>query len=163
LNLVEKLPSAGAKTRAVFAKGAVVWSHSQSLLYPNSGTETILTWPSGLCELSFSNCDNRKRATREPMEEKRPLRRQPEDHNFGSLLTLAVTAGAFLLVTWVARRRAFSSSKSLQSLENRLAKACPCFERLSRIGDVRRCGDGLGGDRASIPPRSSSQPFQMGL
>ena len=37
--------------------------------------------------------------------------------------------------------------QELQSLENRLAKACPCFERLSRVGDVRRCGDGLGRDR----------------
>ena len=36
--------------------------------------------------------------------EKRPLRRQPEDHNFGSLIMLAVTAGAFLLVTWVATK-----------------------------------------------------------
>ena len=34
--------------------------------------------------------------------ERRPLRRQPSDHNFSSLLMLAVTAGAFLLVTWVA-------------------------------------------------------------
>jgi hypothetical protein len=32
------------------------------------------------------------------MEEKRPLRRQPENHNFGPLIMLAVTAGAFLLV-----------------------------------------------------------------
>ena len=31
------------------------------------------------------------------MEEKRPLRRQPEDHHFWSLIMLAVTAGAFLL------------------------------------------------------------------
>jgi hypothetical protein len=38
------------------------------------------------------------------MEEKRPLRRQPDDHNFGSLLMLAITAGAFLLVTWGAAR-----------------------------------------------------------
>ena len=32
-----------------------------------------------------------------------PLRRQSDDHHFGSLLMLAVTAGAFLLVTWIAR------------------------------------------------------------
>ena len=38
------------------------------------------------------------------MEEKRPLRRQPEDHHFWSLIMLAVTAGAFLLVTWVATK-----------------------------------------------------------
>ena len=41
------------------------------------------------------------------VEEKRPLRRQPEDHNFGSLLMVAVTAGAFLLVTWIATKALF--------------------------------------------------------
>jgi hypothetical protein len=41
------------------------------------------------------------------MEQKRPLRRQPDDHNFGSLLMLSVTAGAFLLVTWVAAKALF--------------------------------------------------------
>ena len=35
-----------------------------------------------------------------PMEEKRPLRRQPDDHQFWSLIMLGVTAGAFLLVVW---------------------------------------------------------------
>jgi hypothetical protein len=38
------------------------------------------------------------------MEEKRPPRRPPDDHNFGSLMMLAITAGAFLLVTWVATK-----------------------------------------------------------
>jgi hypothetical protein len=38
------------------------------------------------------------------MEEKRALRRQPEDHHFRSLTMLAVTPGAFLLVTWVATK-----------------------------------------------------------
>jgi hypothetical protein len=41
------------------------------------------------------------------VEEKRPLRRQPEDHHFWSLIMLAVTAGAFLLVTWVATKALF--------------------------------------------------------
>ena len=36
------------------------------------------------------------------MEEKRELRRRPDNHDFGSLLMLAVTVGAFLLITWVA-------------------------------------------------------------
>jgi hypothetical protein len=36
-----------------------------------------------------------------------PRRRQPNDHNFGSMLMLAVTAGAFLLVTWVATKGLF--------------------------------------------------------
>jgi hypothetical protein len=40
-------------------------------------------------------------------EERRPLRRQPEDHNFGSLIMLSVTAGAFLLATWVAAKALF--------------------------------------------------------
>ena len=38
------------------------------------------------------------------VDERRPLRPQPDDHNFGSLLMLAITAGAFLLVTWVATK-----------------------------------------------------------
>jgi hypothetical protein len=41
------------------------------------------------------------------MEEKRPLRRQPDDHNLGSLVMLAVTAGGFLLVTWIAAKALF--------------------------------------------------------
>jgi hypothetical protein len=41
------------------------------------------------------------------VEKRRPLRRQPNDHNFGSLVMLAVTAGAFLLVTWVATKGLF--------------------------------------------------------
>jgi hypothetical protein len=32
------------------------------------------------------------------------IRRQPEDHNFGSLIMLAVRASAFLLVTLVATK-----------------------------------------------------------
>jgi hypothetical protein len=40
-------------------------------------------------------------------EERRPLRRQPSDHNFGSLLMLAVMAGAFLLMTCFATRGLF--------------------------------------------------------
>ena len=43
----------------------------------------------------------------QPMEEKRELRRRPDNHHFGSLLMLAVTAGAFLLVTWVATKALF--------------------------------------------------------
>jgi hypothetical protein len=41
------------------------------------------------------------------VEERRPLGRQPKDYNFGSLLMLAVTAGAFLLVAWVATKGLF--------------------------------------------------------
>jgi hypothetical protein len=37
-------------------------------------------------------------------EERRPHRRQSDDHHFGSLLMLAVTAGAFILVTWIATK-----------------------------------------------------------
>ena len=66
-----------------------------------------------------------------PMTERRPPRRQPEDHNFGSLLMLAVTAGAFLLTTWIATKAVLFFLQSLPFLENRLAKACPRFERVS--------------------------------
>jgi hypothetical protein len=41
------------------------------------------------------------------VEQRRPLRRHPNDHNFGSLLMLAVTAGAFLLVSWIATKGFF--------------------------------------------------------
>jgi hypothetical protein len=41
------------------------------------------------------------------MEKRRPLRRQPNDHNFGPLIMLAVTAGAFLLVAWAAAKAVF--------------------------------------------------------
>jgi hypothetical protein len=41
------------------------------------------------------------------VEERRPLGRQPHNHNFSSLLMLAVTAGAFLLVAWVATKGLF--------------------------------------------------------
>ena len=52
------------------------------------------------------------------MEEKRALRRQPEDHHFWSLIILAVTAGAFLLVTWVAYKGgAFLSPRVSDSLK----------------------------------------------
>ena len=40
-------------------------------------------------------------------KQRRPLRRQLNDHNFGSLIMLAVTAGAFLLVAWVATKGPF--------------------------------------------------------
>jgi hypothetical protein len=36
------------------------------------------------------------------VEKRRPRRRQPNDPYFGSLIMLAVTAGTFLLATWVA-------------------------------------------------------------
>ena len=39
------------------------------------------------------------------VEKRRPLRRRPNDLNFGSLLLLAVTAGAFLLVTLATTTR----------------------------------------------------------
>jgi hypothetical protein len=39
--------------------------------------------------------------------ERRALRRQPNDHHFGLLLMPPVTAGAFLLVTWIATEGAF--------------------------------------------------------
>ena len=40
-------------------------------------------------------------------EERRSLRRQADDHHFGSLLMLAVTDGAFLLVMWISTKAPF--------------------------------------------------------
>jgi hypothetical protein len=44
------------------------------------------------------------------MEEKRPMRRQPDDHHFWSLIMLAVMAVAFLLVVWVATKALFEGN-----------------------------------------------------
>ena len=41
------------------------------------------------------------------MEEKRPMRRQPDDHRFWSHIMLVVMAVAFLLVAWVAMKGLF--------------------------------------------------------
>ena len=38
------------------------------------------------------------------VERRRSLPLHPNDHNFGSLIILAVTGGAFLLVAWVATK-----------------------------------------------------------
>ena len=43
----------------------------------------------------------------EPSEENRPLRRQPDDHHFWSLIMLGVTTGGFLLVTSIATKVLF--------------------------------------------------------
>jgi hypothetical protein len=42
------------------------------------------------------------------MKDRLQLRRKPDDHHFGSLTTLAVIAGAFLLITWVATKALFA-------------------------------------------------------
>jgi hypothetical protein len=42
------------------------------------------------------------------MEEKRPMRRQPDDHHFWSRIMLAVMTGGFLLVAWLATKALFS-------------------------------------------------------
>jgi hypothetical protein len=61
------------------------------------------------------------------LEKRRPLRRLPNDHSFGSLLMLslprpshggAITPGAFLTVTWVARRGLFFFLRSLRFVES---------------------------------------------
>ena len=41
------------------------------------------------------------------MEERRPLRRQPDNCHFGSPLMRATTAGAFLVIVWVATKALF--------------------------------------------------------
>jgi hypothetical protein len=52
------------------------------------------------------------------MVEKCPLQRQSEDHHFWSLIMLAVTAAAFLLVVWAATKALFVFSKRLHSIED---------------------------------------------
>ena len=44
---------------------------------------------------------------------------------------LAVTAGGLLLVTWIATKAVLFFLQEAGSFHNRLAKACPCIERLS--------------------------------
>jgi hypothetical protein len=73
---------------------AAVASPSQSFALPSRGSRTFP-------QRSLSPTSQVEAV------ERRPLRRQPEDHNFGSLIMLAVTAGAFLLVTWVATKALF--------------------------------------------------------
>jgi hypothetical protein len=51
------------------------------------------------------------------LEKRRPLRRPPFDHNFGSLLMLAVTAGPFLPVTWGCKGALFTASRVSNSLK----------------------------------------------
>jgi hypothetical protein len=49
--------------------------------------------------------------------------RQPDDHHFWSLIMLAVTAGSFLLITWVATKALFLLLQESPVPEDRLAKA----------------------------------------
>jgi hypothetical protein len=76
--------------------------------------------------------------SRKPMEEKRPLRRQPESHHFWSLIMLALMAAAFLLVVWVAIKSLFIFLQESPFPWNRLAKARSCLQRIYRArNDVR--------------------------
>ena len=67
-----------------------------------------------------------------PIEEKRPLRRQHGDHHFLSLVVLAVTTDAFLMVTWVATKALFFFlQEAPDPLKTDWQRLRPCFERLS--------------------------------
>jgi hypothetical protein len=84
------------------------------------------------------------------VEERRPLRRQRDDHHFGSLLMLAATAGAFLLVTWIATKgllfflqestiRCKPQLKSFLALTRQQAQKHVC-ERAGKSGkQIERC------------------------
>jgi hypothetical protein len=67
-------------------------------IIPTSGTNDF-----DLAVRSLRAFLQRLRQSQEPpasqWKKKRPLRRQPDDHHFWSLIMLAVTAGGFLLVT----------------------------------------------------------------
>jgi hypothetical protein len=52
------------------------------------------------------------------MEEKRPLRRQRDDHHFWSLTMLPVTAAVLLLVVWVATNALFLPPRVSDSLKS---------------------------------------------
>ena len=61
--------------------------------------------------ISHQRISNRQR-----MEEKRELRRRSEDHNFGSLLMLAVTAGdSFMAALMVGLARGTDTQKALEN------------------------------------------------
>jgi hypothetical protein len=49
------------------------------------------------------------------VEENRLLRRQPEDHNFGSLLMLSAMTGGFPLATWVPTKVLFFYLRAFES------------------------------------------------
>ena len=57
----------------------------------------------------LASADRKKseKISKQIMEERRLLRQRPDNHHFGSLMMLALTAGTFLLVTWVATKALF--------------------------------------------------------
>ena len=63
-----------------------------------------------LCSLHFLQLQAKvisETTLKDKMNEKRPLRRQSDEHHFWSLIMLAVTAAASLLVVWVAAKALF--------------------------------------------------------
>jgi hypothetical protein len=74
------------------------------------------------------------------MEEKRPLRRQSEDHHFWTLIMLAVTAAAFLLGRLGRHKGAFCLpsrvSDSLKSDWQRHVLACSGYLELGMFDDA---------------------------
>ncbi len=109
---------------------------------------------SGLMVISGRSCSQVSRDSQSRSEERRPLRRRPQDCNFGSLIMLAVTAGAFLLVTWSQRKPYCFSSNSLQFLEDRLAKTCFGVKRLSWVcSTMRGWPSKRSSPRGQDPPR----------
>jgi hypothetical protein len=65
---------------------------------------------------------------------KNSLRRQSEDHHFGSLIMLAVMAVAFLLVVWVATKALFFFLQESPIPWKPIGKACPCVGYLVELG-----------------------------
>ena len=63
--------------------------------------------PKNINRLTHRLTDNIRKFGLGAMDERQSLRRQPDVHNFGSLMMLAVTAGAFLLVIWIATKGLF--------------------------------------------------------
>jgi hypothetical protein len=74
------------------------------------------------------DCLGRGRVGSLGVEERRPLRRQSDDHHFGSLLVLAITAaGSFLMLTWIATKALFVVPPRGSHPLSQLAKIAACF------------------------------------
>ena len=68
--------------------------------------KVIRSVSANLCELSLNDCDNRKSNPRDHGG-KPPAATAACRSSFGSLMVLAITARAFLVVAWVATKALF--------------------------------------------------------
>ena len=81
------------------ARKNTFWRQSSPPALGTADLPAIAEW-----RLRRFDCLGRARVGCSDVEKRRPLRRQSDDHHFASLLMLAVTAGAFMLVAWSATK-----------------------------------------------------------